>query len=242
MLSLESIKEIVHEEQLSHGDRLLVILTHDSNPRLTSEIKNVAADSGLNDSVLRNVSAYLKKLKGFVIETPSGWELTRKGKERVSELSGLNVESPKARIASSLRTHLTDIVDSDTRHFLDQSIKCYELELYRPAVVLSWVGAISLLQDHIISNKLDDFNGEAAKRDLKWKMAKNKDDLSRMKEYDFLQVLVAISVIGKNVKNELEGCLKLRNGCGHPNSLQIGSSMVAAHIETLMLNVFSKFT
>ena len=56
-----------------------------------------------------------------------------------------------------------------------------------------------------------------------------------------MQVLAAISVIGKNVKDELEGCLKLRNGCGHPNSLQLADSRVAAHIETLVLNVFSVF-
>ena len=63
-----------------------------------------------------------------------------------------------------------------------------------------------------------------------------------MKEHDFLQVLEAISVIGKSVKNELETCLKLRNGCGHPNSLKIGQNRVAAHLETLVFNVFAVFS
>jgi hypothetical protein len=62
-----------------------------------------------------------------------------------------------------------------------------------------------------------------------------------MKEFDFLQVLEAVSVIGKSVKGELEACLKLRNGCGHPNSLQVSESKVAAHTETLMLNVLAIF-
>ena len=62
-----------------------------------------------------------------------------------------------------------------------------------------------------------------------------------MKEFDFLQVLEAISVVGKSVKGELEACLKLRNACGHPNSLQVSDSKVAAHIETLALNVFAVF-
>jgi len=43
------------------------------------------------------------------------------------------------------------------------------------------------------------------------------------------------------VRQELEGCLKLRNGCGHPNSLKLGENKVAAHLETLILNVFAKF-
>ena len=54
--------------------------------------------------------------------------------------------------------------------------------------------------------------------------------------------LGAISVLGKSVKTELEGCLKLRNGCGHPNSLRISENRVAAHLEILVLNVFVPFT
>ena len=71
-----------------------------------------------------------------------------------------------------------------------------------------------------------------------------KSELTRnlMKEYDFLQVLAALSIIGKNVKDELEQCLKLRNSCGHPNSLKIGEHKVASHIEILILNVYSKYS
>ncbi|MNR54217.1 hypothetical protein D3C85_1743630 [compost metagenome] len=62
-----------------------------------------------------------------------------------------------------------------------------------------------------------------------------------MKEFDFLQILPAIGVLGKNVKDELEVCLKLRNGCGHPNSLVVGEHKASAHVETLIQNVFAKF-
>ena len=48
-------------------------------------------------------------------------------------------------------------------------------------------------------------------------------------------------IIGKNQKDELLKALKLRNGCGHPNSLKVGSNMVAGHIELLLLNVFEQF-
>jgi hypothetical protein len=85
------------------------------------------------------------------------------------------------------------------------------------------------------------FNVVAGRRDPKWRQAKNRDDLAGMKEYDFLQVLAAISLIGKSVKTELETCLRLRNGCGHPNSLKIGENRVAAHLETLIQNVFEVF-
>lgn len=85
------------------------------------------------------------------------------------------------------------------------------------------------------------FNAEAQRRDPKWRSAKNADGLARMGESDFLNILEHLSVIGKNVKQELEASLKRRNGCGHPNSLQIGENAVAAHVETLILNVFAKY-
>jgi hypothetical protein len=62
-----------------------------------------------------------------------------------------------------------------------------------------------------------------------------------MKESEFLVVLEKLSVIGKSVKKQLEQCLDLRNGCGHPNSLKIAEHVVASHIEILILNVFARF-
>jgi hypothetical protein len=97
---------------------------------------------------------------------------------------------------------------------------------------------VSVLYRHVLSNCLPAFNTEATRRDAKWKTAKNADDLALMKEHDFLNVLEAISVVGKSVKLELQNCLTLRNGCGHPNSFKVGPNRVAAHIETLVLNVF----
>jgi hypothetical protein len=104
------------------------------------------------------------------------------------------------------------------------------------------VGAVAVLYDYVVANALSGFNAEAKRRDGRWRDAKNSDDLARMKEYDFLQVLESTSALGKSVKAELEGCLKLRNGCGHPSSLAIGEHRVNAHLETLVLNVFAKFT
>jgi hypothetical protein len=66
-----------------------------------------------------------------------------------------------------------------------------------------------------------------------------------MKESDFLDIIGSppISLVGKNVKEELKNnCLRLRNACGHPSSLQIGENRVSAHLEVLILNVFAKFS
>jgi len=88
---------------------------------------------------------------------------------------------------------------------------------------------------------LADFNGAAQRTDPKWKVAKTRDDLAKMKEANFLVVCESASILGKSVKQELEGCLTFRNGCGHPNSLRTGENRVSGHIETLILNVYSVF-
>ena len=136
---------------------------------------------------------------------------------------------------------LPKLKNEDARAFLTEAIVCAEQSLFRAAVVLSWVGAVALLHEEIARTRLVDFNGEASKRDNKWKPAKTTDDLGRIKESALLDILQALGVVGANVKQELEACLRLRNGCGHPNSLKVGPNKVAAHLETLALNVYAVF-
>ena len=233
---------MLHQSGFSNTDKLLLCAALDvSTPKSVSTIKDIAKKAGFRQIDKWNVSLLLSRSKGLAIRIDSLWELTDSGKEKVAQLAGGAVSGVTPKITSSLRSHLSSISNHDTVAFLEEAIRCYETKLYRSAVVLSWVGATSLLYDYVVAHKLTEFNTEAIKRDPKWKIAKIKDDLANLKEYNFLQILHSISVIGKSVKDELEGCLKFRNGCGHPNSLTIGENRVSGHIETLMLNVFSKF-
>jgi hypothetical protein len=119
--------------------------------------------------------------------------------------------------------------------------KCFENGQFRAAVVFSWVGAVAVMYAHVVRGCLAGFNAEARRRDSKWKDARNADELGRMREHDFLDVLEAVGSIGKNVKQTLQNqCLSLRNACGHPNSLKISENSVAAHLDILVLNVYSK--
>lgn len=242
MLDIEALKNLLHQPGFSKTDKLLLCISLDAKvPKSVSEIKEIAKRAGFRQMDKWNISSILSRSLGLAIRTESGWELANSGKARVAQLAGSAITSFSPKVASSLRAHLSNISNRDTAAFLDEAIRCYETKLYRSAVVLSWVGAISVLYDYVLSHKLVEFNAEATKRNIKWKPAKINDDLANMKEHDFLQVLQSISVIGKSVKDELDGCLRFRNGCGHPNSLKIGESRVSGHIESLMLNVFSKF-
>jgi hypothetical protein len=218
------------------------LAVHPVQPREIKEIRSLAEGAGWRAVKKKNLSAMLLRLPSLAVRTSNGWELTCAGSQHIARIAGPLMASPIPQVASSLRAQLVKITNGDTQRFVEEAIVCFETRQYRAAVVLAWVGAVSVLQNYIQANSLAAFNAEASRRDTRWKHAKTVDDLGRMKEHDFLEVLESISVLGKNVKQELQKCLQLRNGCGHPNSLQIADHKVSAHIEDLILNVFAKYS
>lgn len=244
MVSSDSFRDNLHREGLENKDRMLLVLDNNtSTPKTVSEIRQTAVSSGLRSAKKWNVSTTLARTNGLAIRVEGGWLITQRGREylRLQNLISGNLKPAKA-VSADLRQYLSTVADPGTKNFIEEAIVCLETELLRAAVVLSWVGSVGILYEQVVQNHLNVFNAEAKRRDSKWRDASTPDDLARMKEHEFLNVLEAISVIGKNVKQELQNnCLKLRNACGHPNSLQIGQNRVAAHIEILVQNVFSKF-
>jgi hypothetical protein len=243
LLPNDTLKDLLPKKEFSRADKLLLVLATDSaSAKPVKLMRSVAVNYGLREARKWNISAILARADGCAVKTGDGWELNSKGKKRVSDIAGTPAAAPPSAVATSLRVALGKITDANTKAFLDEAIACYEARLYRAAAVLSWVGAASLLYAHVVSKQLPAFNAEAQRRDAKWRAAKTPDGLARMKEHDFLEMMEALAIIGKNVKEELQACLKLRNACGHPSSLKVAENRVAAHIEVLTLNAFSQFS
>lgn len=238
MISEAQLKNRIHKDSIGRKDQILLALAmNDPRPVTVAEIRSVLVDVGVTSARRWNLASVLATLAPLAIRSGGGWELTEDGRNSVRLLMG----EARRLITHPLRDNLESLPSEDLRAFVTEAIGCIEVGHYRAAVVLSWCGAIGVLYEHVLSLHLRPFNDEAQRRDAKWKRAKTLDDLSRMKEHEFLQVLESISVIGKSVKGELEGCLRLRNGCGHPNSLRVAEHRVASHVETLVQNVFAKF-
>ena len=237
------LKSILQQQSLARAKKALILLyAQGSNPCRPAEIVKTGLRLGLRDVRKWNLSSVLQRTRGLAVRVPDGWELTLQGRKQVEALLGQISPSASANVRTSLRSHLSSLGNATTRAFVQEAIECLEQGHYRASVVLSWAGAISVLYDHVLGGRLSDFNAEARRRNAKWHTAKTADDLATMKEKDFLDVLQTTSVLGKNVKVELQNsCLSLRNGCAHPNTLVIDEHRVTSHLEILMLNVFSKF-
>jgi hypothetical protein len=241
LLELDELKSWLHK-RLARLDKLLLILAAIDRPSQVKDIQSAALDAGFRDLRNWNISQYLGSSKGFAIRTRDGWELTDAGKTHLRNLGVTNINPWAMQVASDLRAHLSKISDDQTRDFVDEAIRCHESELYRAAIVMMWLGAVDVLHRHVFVSHLSAFNAEATRvMGKNWKTARSRDDLGRMSEGDFLDRLEGLSVIGKNAKAQLKAALDLRNGCGHPNSLKVGVNKSAAHIETLLQNVFERF-
>jgi hypothetical protein len=235
------LKRLLPRDDISRKIKTLAILSVDeAKPKTVSEIKAIAEKHGLREIKKWNVSQVLSSTLGMAVHLPDGWEITDIGIKFLEE-QGLVSVSPTRQHQADLRKAAEIISSKSTLAFIEECIMALETNLLRSAVTLSWVGAISILYDNVLSNHLIDFNSELQKRNPKHKQIKSSDDLATIKEYDFLQIICAISIIGKNVKQELEQCLQLRNSCAHPNSLNIGERKVSAHLEILILNIYQKF-
>lgn len=240
MLTTDELKTWLHRK-LSHRDKLLLILSSFEQPCQIRDIAERGRQAGLKIPTTWNPSSSLGRTGGLAIRTPDGWEITEAGKQHLQNIGVTRLSPAAVQVASDLRGLLLKVKDTVLRDFVEEAVKCYEAKLYRSAVVMSWLAAVHVLHRHVYRTCLAAFNAEAQRVDSRWRPARTPDDLARMKESDFLDRLVALSVLGKNVKDELRVCLDLRNACGHPNSIRVGPNAVARHIEMLLSNVFAVF-
>lgn len=249
MVKPEQLKDLLHAARLPRRDALALILaSQNGQPIQTTEIIKIGKDSGIRDISTWNVTQYLNSNKTFFVKLPTGWILGPNGRPHADSIEAKITGGKPAVVSHSLRLLIPKLPNEEAKAFVGEAISCYEAKCYRAAVVLSWVGAVSVLHHHVVNHHLQAFNAEMAVRRSKrnppevWKAAKNPDDLALVSEGEFLEVLVTISVLGKTVKELLKNqCLLLRNGCGHPNSVQSGEHMVAAHLENLVNHIFTKF-
>ena len=240
LLSIADLKVFLHRD-FGRRDKLLIVLASFEEPCQIKDIQERARHAGFRIPGSWNSSATLARTKGLAVRTHNGWEITDAGKQHLANIGVTKVSSRALQVATDLRAQLLTIKSDQTRSFLEEAIGCYEAAFYRAAIIMSWVGALSVLYEYICSNHLARFNAEARRMNSKWREAKTTDDLTRMRERDFLDRIANISVISRDTRKALGDCLDRRNSCGHPNSLRLRENTAAHHVEVLLLNVFTVY-
>lgn len=160
------------------------------------------------------------------------------------ELGGLfEAERPTTAFIAALEKHAAKIKGIQTRSFVLEAIKCARNDTPRAAIIMSWCGAISTMQEFTFEKHLDAFNEDATKNGLLKTPAKTLADMRDIsKESQFLESLARISILDDASKRALKRCLDRRNDVGHPSEVKLADAAVADQLETLMLNVFERFS
>ena len=219
---------------------LLMVLPQ---PAKTTDISDFGVRIGFREVGRWNLSDILRKasLEGQVAQLQSGWKLLPPGVQLLKK-TGMVLDAPLiAEIRHDLRKHLTQVVDAERRRFLEEAIGCFDAGHPRAAIVLSWVGAAHILQEHIVEHNLAAFNAAGASRFPKFKPIQNIKDFGAIKEEDMLQICQDASLFSKAEKQELSERLGLRNRCGHPNPLIVEEHVAASHLATLLKNVYARY-
>ena len=143
----------------------------------------------------------------------------------------LNVSIGKAPATVVVNKQITalgaQLPDMAERSYFQEMLICHNHNARRAAVVMTWNVAYSHLCDHVLTQRLADFN---ARWPLTFPgMHKNKilaitsvDDINDLlKESEFLKICRDAGIITTNVFNVMDVALKKRNAAAHPSTAVI---------------------
>jgi len=134
------------------------------------------------------------------------------------------------------------------RAYYQEALICYKHGSRRGAVVMTWNIAFSHLCDHVLANRLTDFNS-------RWQLSfpgmhkGNKgvktisvfDDFAEeLKEQQVLEICRDAGIITKNIYNIMHAALGKRNAAAHPNAVVIDQVQTDAYISDLITNVVQR--
>ncbi len=240
MASKETVQGALAAKQRAQLDVLILLLCVDGvDGASTGELIQIGTELGVRNIGRWSISTVLSRGRQYVMRVSKGWSLTNLGHDKARMLCG---EQRAPKCATRLSSYIEGLPEGTTKQFLAEALTCFETGCMRAATIMTWVGAMSVLYKHVLDDHLAAFNEAAAKRNPKSKRVVSYDDMANIRESEFLEIACSASVIGKSVKKELEACLDFRNGCSHPNSLIATPSRVESFIETLIANVFQRYS
>jgi hypothetical protein len=176
------------------------------------------------------------------VHTQRGYRLERSEKDRVQK--SLTDEPFRRETDTALRSLIGKLATTDERDFLDEAIKCYEVQAYRAAIVMVWILAMDHLQEFILRHHLGSFNIELAKvKDKRVKVStiNRKDDFGELPENKFIEIARAASIISNDVRKIIDAKLGIRNSYAHPSNIGLSPAKAADFIIDLTDNLVLKY-
>ncbi len=163
----------------------------------------------------------------------------------VIKLKGeIKLDKPFLEVNKNLRSLLSYLKNNSEQTFLEEAIKCFEVQAFRPSIVMVWILTIDHMYEFIITNKLTEFNAALARvtdRRIRVTTVASKDDFSDIPEGKFIEITRSAGIISNDVRKILDEKLGIRNSAAHPSNITIGRGKTFDFIEDLINNVILKY-
>jgi hypothetical protein len=209
-----------------------------------ADIKDVYDE--LHDNAPSSFSGYFKNLvsQKCILKNTKGYRLTGATRDEIN--AAYAPTGNKVQMSSLLKNLPNLIPNLAERTYLNETLICYENGAFRAAIVMTWNLAYHHLCDHILKNRLADFNARwvikfAGMHKNGTKTIKVIDDfMDELKESEVIVIAKDAGVITKNVFNIMEEKLKKRNSAAHASGIVINQLQADAYIDDVVNNVVLK--
>lgn len=240
-VSEEAAREVISSGDLNQRDLMLICLAYYGGQARPSELKQAAGLLGYRSYKKLNPSLVLGRMSGFVsrrVDGSSTWVLLSAGEERLV-MMGFAAALERRRLPElELRSLVGKIQDEDRKRFVSEALLAHEFQLHRSSIVMTWVGALSILQDALISSRPAETLEAFKKRRTKVKEI-DKTHFESMRDIDVIELARATDVLTKNEFSLLRFCLDSRNVSGHPNSFHATANEAALQLERLINIIYA---
>lgn len=110
---------------------------------------------------------------------------------------------------------LLEVPDQLERQYLEEAVKCYHIEAYRAAVILSWIVTARNLE-----KKLEQLAWEDGETERYWVGIEKKKKEERSFEEDLLDACQTLGILDDQEAKELKHLRDTRNWCAHPTNYE----------------------
>jgi len=173
-----------------------------------------------------------------IIKHNDCWKLSGLEEENIdqNELGGL----PLVTIKDELKTLLGQL-PAEQQKFGNEIIGCLQVQVWRGAIVLTWILTMAHLQKIVLNDFLEKFNEILGETKLYKDLTVSKiEDFEEIKDNDLLRTIRTCGIVSGSQFGILETRLKERNRYAHPTNLEITDTIALAFIEDLVNNILLK--
>jgi DNA-binding MarR family transcriptional regulator len=233
-----------------HQDRILAVLyyceRYEQQPSLTIDtIRKRLKGARARGASTVNIADVLSKSGAFTDTdgldgTRRLWKLTESGREYVRHLLGLPGNEPEIEHdVATLTALVSKVSNDDVRNYLEEALKCLQVDALRACVVFVWTAAVRTIQTEVMTRGSGAVTTAIQRHDPRARPIAKIDDFAYIKESVLLLAASDLGLLDKNEKDALTEALNLRNRCGHPSKYRPGVKKVSAFVEDITSIVFA---